>query len=151
MTLEEAIHFIKGHQSTFDADGKRLIALRYVRRRNGIEFGIYDLTYLIDEEGDWFAVQFNGGTVPESIDTEDAYCAASYEELREDYDEEQLPPDLNFQVYTAKDPSGLIMSYALKEIFPDLPDPELWDIEPVLRQNAIEKIDRINQKPASAN
>ncbi|MGR5096970.1 hypothetical protein ACPV5O_26880 [Vibrio maritimus] len=147
MNINEALEYARvNHQSLKDS-GKKILGVAYTP--NDSDAAFYTLEISLNEEDkedgfDFYDVWLEGGHIPDrGFGVEDGLGNDDVNQLLKD-----LPPfalEIKYHVYDSvgSSYSGMQSAYALKAIFPQLPDPESFDLSD-FKSKAVEIIKTVN-------
>lgn len=146
MNIKEAFEYLLKHYQNIVDDEKNVIGVAYTHLDDDADFYIIELSIeepnLVDEDRN-FIVSLEGGDISSSEGIDDCYSGSNIEDLLGDLPKFML--DINFQIYKLEfNPFGLQTEFALRSIFPTLPDPDEQDLS-MFRDQAIELITSLNK------
>ncbi|MEQ1411651.1 hypothetical protein [Acinetobacter indicus] len=141
MKLKDAVDYMLDTNNTLSDFDAYMIGVAY---EGNDSFLFVNLTIdEIENNALYYHVHVTSGKVGSSEGEEDFYSAESIEDLLD-----QLPliaSDLSYRVYKLdEDVLGLSSEYALKALFPRLPNPDVCDLKE-FKQEAIKLITMLNK------
>jgi hypothetical protein len=121
MDLQQAVQYVEDNNITMGSTNTFVIGVDY----HNDNFEIYDLVFSDDPDFSKFILGLEGGKIPDymSEGVEDSYHGETYEELHSNI-ENNLRSSVRFKVYNSNDYGGYMAAYALKKLFPELPNPD---------------------------
>lgn len=167
MNFETALAYVKENHAALEQSGSNVLGVVHTPDDKEVKFYILELEYRPAEEriyssrstdgngdmcGDYHCF-LQGGDIPESYSIEGFYSGNTPSRLSNELD--GLADKMSYNIYEAnKASSGLMISYALNETFPDLPCPD--DMENDYGQRkfkaaAIELINNLNADIKTSN
>lgn len=152
MNLQEAITYAREHDEALKESGTLIVGVTYSPNDSDGEFQIIQVT-LNDEEDEpeYFDLIFSGGNVPDSGHGVEGYFGGeNYESIINDDETPDFAQNLNYQLYQIDDCLDYEMPYALRLIFPELPNPDLLEYnDKTFKPKAIELITKLNESSHS--
>lgn len=145
MNLREAFAYLREHQRSVINPNFEVIGVAYTPD-DEVEFYIVNLH--LDEAEllkgiDYYCVHLCGGNISSEDGVEDFLGNEDFDNLIDEMPD--FAKNINYQVYTLEDsPFGFQSSYALKTIFPNLPDPDNSHHN-VFKKEAIALITKLNE------
>lgn len=137
MNFETALAYVKENHAALEQSGSKVLGVVHTPDDEEVEFYILDLEYQpaeeriysarsTDDNGDMcghYHCFLQGGSIPETYSIEGFYSGNTPSRLSKEID--GLADKMNYKIYEgAKALSGLMIAYALSELFPDLPCPD---------------------------
>nr|WP_314367267.1 hypothetical protein [uncultured Acinetobacter sp.] len=145
MNINEAFEYLQENIQNFQNDDKKIIGIAYTPFDSDADFYVIDLSIESPEyveDGLSFIVSIEGGNISSSNGVDDYFCGEDITDLICELPE--FAKECNYQIYTLENsPFGLQSEYALKCIFPQLPDPNDQDLS-VFKDQAINLIASLN-------
>lgn len=148
MELREALTYLREHhQSLLNTDAS-ILGVAYTPDDSEADFYIIELS--LDEETkaekdfDYYNVHLEGGNISNSEGVEDYLGAEDINNLIEELPD--FAENIQYQVYQLENcPFGYESSFALKNIFPSLPDPDGSNLT-IFKSEAIALITKLNKQ-----
>lgn len=167
MNFETALAYVKENHADLVRSGSKVLGVVHTPDDKEAEFYILELEYQpaeerirssrsTDDNGDMCGTYhcfLQGGSIPETYSLEGFYSGNTPSLLSKEL--EGLADKINYNVYEGGEAlSGLMIAYALSELFPDLPCPD--DMENDYGQRkfkaaAIELINNLNADIKTSN
>lgn len=150
MKIREAFTYLIKNYKHLSENEESIIGVEYIPKASDGEFQIFSLGLDEDglEEGNYFiAIHFSAGNIGAFDGVDDSF-SGDYAEIEDIINEIPEVEQINFNIYPLEcAPFGVISEYALKEIYPKLPNPDNetdFDI-PKFRKEAIDLIKQVNK------
>ncbi len=147
MNLNQAVQYVEENKVTLDSKNVFVIGVDYQKGY----FEIFDLVFSDNPDYSKFILGLEGGKIPDYMGegVEDSYHGETYEELLSNIGT-NVSPSVKFRIYNSNDYVGFVAAYALKKLFPSLPNPDDANDSLDFKNKAIDLIKKIN-KPSYLN
>lgn len=139
MNLNKALNYVYENHEAMIEKGESILGVAYTPDESEADFYIAELSLGDDKD---YLIHLGGGYIGSSSGVEDFFSGDNIEDLLK-----ETPNFMsNIQYFLSKEGECIydISEYALKQIFPELPDPDDATYSDVFKRKAIEKINSVN-------
>ncbi|MCK4087738.1 hypothetical protein HCY58_11840 [Acinetobacter radioresistens] len=148
MDLKEAFTYLSENYQALIKTNATVLGVAYTPDDSDAEFYIIELSLdqeAKEEEGiDYYIVHLEGGNLLSSEGVEDHFGNEDIDSLIQELPE--FTQNIQYQVYQLENsPFGNESSFALKTIFPELPDPDDFELT-TFKSEAITLITKLNKQ-----